>query len=76
MIALEKTLGKTGLARLDSFRRERGIRTRAKALRTILEEYIEPEEEIALLQERIRLGLAEHAAGLTIPLQTILERQT
>ncbi len=45
MTLLEKALSKEGLARIDTFRQRRGIRTRRQALETLLKETIPTEIE-------------------------------
>jgi hypothetical protein len=45
MTLLEKALSKEGLARIDTFRQRRGIRTRRQALETLLKETIPMKNE-------------------------------
>jgi hypothetical protein len=67
------TLSKTALVALDRFRHQRKIRTRAKALETVLLELndeivLSPEEKV-LLEAR----MDEAKSGRVVPIDVILE---
>jgi hypothetical protein len=76
MTQLEKIISKEGLARIDTFRQQRGIRTRRQALETLLQETIKTEFEHPLT---IKLRLAkENATSEAAPeyvQEAILERR-
>ncbi len=55
MTLLEKAISKNALAKIDIFRRQRGIRTRRQALETWLKETNLPEPE-HLLTTKLRLA--------------------
>ncbi len=67
MTALEQTLSKAGLARLDTFRKSRGIRTRKQALEIALEELVDEEipteEELKIIHERLASYRAGHVVS-------------
>jgi hypothetical protein len=61
MTLLEKALSKEGLARIDTFRQRRGIRTRRQALETLLKETIPMKNEHPLTT-KLRLARVSHDA--------------